>query len=132
MSTRFFRTLLAVVCGLSTSAVAAPTDAAALDLSGLSEPARREVTQAMSEEFCGCGAPHTLASCVQTHRGCHHSVREVQLAASLAERGATAAELGVVLAVSHFNHGLRAEESEADEAFVADLAQHHGLSLIHI
>ena len=37
------------------------------------------------------------------------------------------AELGVVLAVAHFNHGLRAEESEADQAFVTDLAHHHGL-----
>ncbi len=37
------------------------------------------------------------------------------------------AELGVVLAVAHFNHGLRGEDSEADEAFVADLARHHGL-----
>jgi tRNA(Ile)-lysidine synthase len=36
-------------------------------------------------------------------------------------------ELGIVLFVGHFNHGLRAEESEADEAFVADLARQHGL-----
>ncbi len=39
------------------------------------------------------------------------------------------AELGVVLAVAHFNHGLRGKDSEADEAFVADLARHHGLEL---
>lgn len=37
------------------------------------------------------------------------------------------AELGIVLAVTHFNHGLRGDESNADEAFVADLARHHGL-----
>ncbi len=37
------------------------------------------------------------------------------------------AELGIVLAAAHFNHGLRGEESAADEAFVADLAKHHGL-----
>ena len=36
-------------------------------------------------------------------------------------------ELGIVLAVAHFNHGLRAEESEADQAFVAEFARHHGL-----
>src|SRR5580704_14451558 len=36
-------------------------------------------------------------------------------------------ELGIVLAVAHFNHGLRGEESQADEAFVADLAKHHDL-----
>ena len=38
-------------------------------------------------------------------------------------------ELGIMLAVSHFNHGLRGENSEADEAFVVDLAGHHGLEV---
>lgn len=52
----------------------------------------------MTEEFCGCGAPHTLAACLQTHPACQHSRREVQLAAILAQRGSTAAELGVTLA----------------------------------
>ena len=33
----------------------------------------------------------------------------------------------MVLAVAHFNHRLRGEDSEADEAFVADLARQHGL-----
>ena len=37
------------------------------------------------------------------------------------------AELGIVLAVGHFNHRLRGNDSQADEAFVADLARHHGL-----
>src|SRR5450432_4563969 len=88
--------LVVLVWGVGASA--APQDSAPLDLSGLSETARHEVTQVMTEEFCGCGAPHTLAICVQSHTGCHHSLREVQLAASLAERGATASELGVMLA----------------------------------
>ena len=96
-------TLALVLWGVATTSVAAsPPEAAALDLSGLSESARREVLEAMSEEFCGCGAPHTLSACLQTHAGCQHSRREVQLAANLAERGATAAELGVMLA--RYNH----------------------------
>jgi tRNA(Ile)-lysidine synthase len=37
------------------------------------------------------------------------------------------AEIGIVLAVAHFNHELRGEESAADEAFVAELAKEHGL-----
>jgi protein-disulfide isomerase len=86
----------------TTSMAAAPPEAPGLDLSGLSESARHEVLEAMSEEFCGCGAPHTLAACVQTHASCQHSRREVQLAANLAARGATAAELGVALA--RYNH----------------------------
>lgn len=37
------------------------------------------------------------------------------------------AELGIVLALAHFNHGLRAGQSTADEAFAAELAKKHGL-----
>ncbi|MGO9519098.1 MAG: tRNA lysidine(34) synthetase TilS [Candidatus Korobacteraceae bacterium] len=37
------------------------------------------------------------------------------------------AELGIVLAVAHFNHQLRGDGSQADEAFVVDLARQHGL-----
>jgi tRNA(Ile)-lysidine synthase len=36
------------------------------------------------------------------------------------------AELGIVLAVAHFNHGLR-DEALADEAFVAEIAKERGL-----
>jgi tRNA(Ile)-lysidine synthase len=32
-------------------------------------------------------------------------------------------DLGIVLAVAHFNHGLRGAQSQADEAFVAELAK---------
>lgn len=38
-------------------------------------------------------------------------------------------EIGVVLSVVHFNHGLRGSESEADERFVAQLAACHQLEL---
>ena len=37
------------------------------------------------------------------------------------------AELGIVLAAAHFNHGLRGEDALADEAFVGELAREHGL-----
>jgi len=36
-------------------------------------------------------------------------------------------ELGIVLSVVHFNHKLRGAESDADQAFVANLAREHGL-----
>ena len=36
-------------------------------------------------------------------------------------------ELGIVLSVVHFNHGLRGAESGADQVFVAGLACEHGL-----
>src|SRR5258708_3438923 len=38
-------------------------------------------------------------------------------------------ELGIVVSAVHFNHTLRGEESEADQAFVKDLAGQHGLEL---
>lgn len=38
-------------------------------------------------------------------------------------------EMGVVLAVAHFNHALRGADSDADEQFVAELAQRHDLPL---
>ncbi len=37
------------------------------------------------------------------------------------------AELGIVLSVAHFNHLLRGEDSEADQAFTAALAEQHAL-----
>jgi len=39
------------------------------------------------------------------------------------------AELGVVLAVAHLNHALRGESSDADEAFVGQVAAEHELDL---
>jgi tRNA(Ile)-lysidine synthase len=36
-------------------------------------------------------------------------------------------ELGIVLSVVHLNHQLRGAESDADQAFVSDLARAHGL-----
>ena len=36
-------------------------------------------------------------------------------------------ELGIVLSVVHFNHKLRAQQSDEDESFVADLARSHKL-----
>jgi protein-disulfide isomerase len=86
------------VWGVLVSARAAGAEPQALDFSGLSDAASRELAQVLGEEFCGCGAPHTLGVCVQSHPGCRHSRRLAQIAASLAQRGATAAELGVLLA----------------------------------
>jgi tRNA(Ile)-lysidine synthase len=40
-------------------------------------------------------------------------------------------ELGIVLSVVHFNHRLRAAESDQDEQFVAELASRHQLQFHH-
>ena len=39
------------------------------------------------------------------------------------------AELGIVLSVAHFNHGIRGDESEGDQQFVRDLANTYDLPL---
>ena len=39
-------------------------------------------------------------------------------------------ELGITLLIVHFEHGLRGEESKADEQFTRQLAQAHGLEFI--
>jgi tRNA(Ile)-lysidine synthase len=39
-------------------------------------------------------------------------------------------ELGIVLSVVHLNHQLRAEDSDADERFVREVAETHGLEII--
>jgi tRNA(Ile)-lysidine synthase len=39
-------------------------------------------------------------------------------------------ELGIILLVVHFEHGLRGEESKADARFTEDLAKAHGLEFI--
>jgi len=38
-------------------------------------------------------------------------------------------ELGIVLSVAHFHHGIRGPEADADQQFVADLTTHFGLLL---
>lgn len=38
-------------------------------------------------------------------------------------------ELGVALSVAHFHHGIRGADADADEKFVAELAEAHGLEL---
>lgn len=38
-------------------------------------------------------------------------------------------ELGIVLSVAHFHHGIRGEEADADLEFVRELAEHLGLEL---
>jgi len=99
------RPLALLVLALAAPGSAEPAASAALDFSSLSAPAQRELSQALADEFCGCGAPHTLAACVQNHTACRHSRRLAQLAASFAALGATASELGVMLA--HYNLSFR-------------------------
>ncbi|HKR29841.1 MAG TPA: tRNA lysidine(34) synthetase TilS, partial [Terriglobales bacterium] len=39
-------------------------------------------------------------------------------------------ELGVALSIAHFHHGIRGADADADEKFVAELAEAHGLEFL--
>ncbi|HMK74378.1 MAG TPA: thioredoxin domain-containing protein [Myxococcaceae bacterium] len=99
------RLLALLLLALAAPVRGEPAASAPLDFSTLSEPAQRELAQVLGDEYCGCGAPHTLAACVQSHPGCLHSRRLARLAASFAALGASASELGVMLA--HYNLSFR-------------------------
>jgi predicted DsbA family dithiol-disulfide isomerase len=87
------------------------------DVAALTPPARAEYTKVLDDEFCGCGAPHTLGQCLKTHPECRHSRRVATLAALEAGRGITASEIGVELA--RYEQGFR----DGRQKFAADERQ---------
>ncbi len=109
----------AVLASVAT-ALAAPQDTPAVDTSALSPPARAEYDRALQDEFCGCGAPHSLGQCLQSHPDCKHSRRLAQIAAIDAGRGVTSAEIGVELA--RYEQGFR----EGRQSFKVDERQCQG------
>jgi protein-disulfide isomerase len=63
---------------------------ARLPLMGLDPTQRQLLAKYAQEDFCYCGCPHTVSSCLLHHGGCKHSARMMHLAAALASRpGAT-------------------------------------------
>ena len=101
-------------------ALAAGQDVPAVAASALSPAARAEYDKVLEDEFCGCGSPHTLGQCLQTHPDCRHSRRLAQIAVLEAGRGVTAAEIGVELA--RYDQGFR----ERRQAFQVDERQCRG------
>ena len=86
-------TVLAATAGL-----AAAQESTSPAVQALSPPARAEYDKVLEDEFCGCGAPHTLGQCLKSHSECRHSQRLATVAALEAGRGVTASEIGVELA----------------------------------
>lgn len=58
-----------------------------VDLSALTPEQRQVVARVAQEEFCPCGCPHTLATCLREHPTCRHAPRTVKLVARLAGLG---------------------------------------------
>jgi protein-disulfide isomerase len=86
-----------------------PLHAPGMDFSSLSAPAQRELRTVFSDEFCYCGCPHTLGACLKEHPDCRHARRMAGLAAQLAEQGAPATEIIVLLSRYYLSFRERAE-----------------------
>jgi tRNA(Ile)-lysidine synthase len=82
------------------------------------------------------GVVHALAQSVLAYIRKHHLLRAGDRVGVAVSGGADSIallrlllelrpQIGIVLAVVHFNHRLRGSESDADERFVADLAENH-------
>jgi protein-disulfide isomerase len=63
---------------------AAPT----LPVEGLTPEQRQVLETFAASEFCHCGCPHAVGSCLASHRSCRHAPRMLRLAAALARDGA--------------------------------------------
>lgn len=57
-------------------------------LDGLSPEQQRAVAELALDEFCYCGCPHTLSSCLREHTSCTHAPRMAAHAVRLARAGA--------------------------------------------
>lgn len=112
--------LCAAAALAASAALAAPADALASDSAALSPAARAEYDRALQDEFCGCGSPHSLGQCVQSHPECRHSRRLAQIAAVEAGRGVTGPEIGVELA--RYDQGFR----DTRQSFKVDERQCRG------
>jgi protein-disulfide isomerase len=81
----------------ASAAATAPADLAALlpdaPVEGLSEEGRAAVARYLDEEFCHCGCPHTVSSCLREHASCGHAKRMGWLATRLAAGGLAGSDL---------------------------------------
>jgi protein-disulfide isomerase len=57
---------------------------AGLSLEGIGPEARQLLARYAQGDYCYCGCPHTLASCLLSHHSCKHSARQTRLAAAVA------------------------------------------------
>jgi protein-disulfide isomerase len=100
--------LLLTACGEKRMAVEAPTarttgvatapaDLAALlpeaPIDALTDDGRAAVARFLDEEFCHCGCPHTVSSCLREHAECAHAKRMGWVAARLVAGGVPGADL---------------------------------------
>lgn len=98
--------LSAVTCALVAAVAIAGEGARALDLPGfdfsrLPEPAKKELSAVLTDEFDYCGRPLTLLASLKKGDACKHTRRLVGYAAAQAAEGAPANE--IIVSVSKYN-----------------------------
>jgi protein-disulfide isomerase len=54
-----------------------------LKLQGVGPEQRKLLARYAAGDFCYCGCPHTVASCLLRHKACQHSARQLRLAAGV-------------------------------------------------
>jgi protein-disulfide isomerase len=94
-----------LACALSAAANAAdpparppPEEALpGVDLENLSPPQRAVLADLAASEFCYCGCPHTVATCLKEHGGCKHARRMMRLASRYAAINANKQQIAEVL-----------------------------------
>jgi protein-disulfide isomerase len=66
-----------------------------LKLEGIGADQRKVLARYAAGDFCYCGCPHNVASCLLRHKACKHSARQLRLAAGVlgAAPGASPEEL---------------------------------------
>jgi protein-disulfide isomerase len=57
---------------------------AGLPLEGVGPEARQLLARYAQGDYCYCGCPHTVASCLLSHHACKHAARQTRLAAAVA------------------------------------------------
>jgi protein-disulfide isomerase len=80
-----------------------------VDLEGLSPEQQRTVAEFALEEFCYCGCPHTVSSCLREHAGCSHAPRMASHAVRLVRGGASKPDLVRQIAAYYAAFDRRAE-----------------------
>jgi protein-disulfide isomerase len=80
-----------------------------VDVGGLTPEQARIVAEFALEEFCYCGCPHTVSTCLREHASCGHAARMANRAIRHARAGATKPDLlrAVTAYYAAFDHRAR-------------------------
>jgi protein-disulfide isomerase len=89
-----------------------PADA----LAPLSPEQRDWLAMALSQQYCYCGCPHTLATCLRSHKSCRHAPRMARMAAKMAQAGLMASDITSALSAYYasFDKSKRAKLDTKD------------------